>query len=110
MCSFVIRMAITTEIIIKTVCEVLELDRDKLLGYNKSENYVDGRFIAMFLMRKHLSSINRHKNEVVCFYDEISKTFNRKQHGTAINACKKVEYLLKNKKFKVKYDLIIKAL
>jgi chromosomal replication initiation ATPase DnaA len=104
-------MVITTDYIIETVCKVLELDRDKLLNYNKRGEYVDGRFIAMYLIREKLKSTDKHKDEVPFYYKEISDIFNRKQHGTSMYACKTVPHLLRNdKKFKVKYELVIKSL
>lgn len=104
-------MAITTDYIINVVCETLDLDKDKLLRYNKLMNYVDGRFIAMLIMRERLTSLDKYKDVVPFYYKDISLIFNRKQHGTSMYACKTAKHLLKNnKKFKAKYDLVIAAI
>lgn len=92
-------MGMEPEQIIRTVCENLSLDRDKLLSPFKRSDYIDGRFIAIALIREYNPDLAHKK---------VARLFNRVQHGSSINACKKCKNFLETNAdgFRRKFEMI----
>ncbi len=115
---------LTPEYIINLVCQVLELDTDKMTVQGKQFNqkYRDARLIAIYLMRDRIyedrmvmSKIEGKRINVYAIkpltYREISNTFKRKRPESAMASYLACRDLLKtNKDFRVKYQLAVEQL
>ena len=115
---------LTPEYIINLVCQVLELDTDKMTiqGKQINQKYRDARLIAIFLMRDRIydermvmSKIEGKRVNVYSIkpltYREISNAFNRKRPESAMASYLACRDLLKtNKVFRIKYQLAVEQL
>lgn len=116
---------ITSDSIIKAVCQVLELDRDKLLkslkandtktGKYSTGKYAYASYISAYLIRQKVLVPKSSKNLGTTLkpptYKQIAEIFNRKAHWTVMNweiECK--NNIRDNKEFKLKYELVLNKL
>ncbi len=70
--------------VLEDVSESMGIALDLILGSSRKARIVEARHIAMYLMRKKLQLT----------FPQIAEKFNRKDHTTAIHACKKIEELV----------------
>lgn len=116
---------LTSDLIIQTVCEALQLDRDKLIfeaqpkdeqGRYLKGKYADASHIAAFLIRAKVKVPKQTKvggNEFKTpTYKEIAKEFKRKAHWTVMNWELECSIQLRENKpeFKAKYDMVVNLL
>lgn len=104
----------TAETIIETVCTALKLDKDKL---NEVKNlaYMDGRHIAIYLIRQKVKVPFPIKKDPEATrtptYKEIAYIFKRKQHGTIMYCELECKKLIKvDKPFREKYEMVVNLL
>ncbi len=115
---------LTPKSVINIVCQVLELDVEKLSikGKQVNQKYRDARLIATYLMRKYIfedrvvmSKIGGKRvyceSEKHITYKEISKSLNRKAPETSMASYLACNDLLKtNKEFRLKYQSVIEEM
>lgn len=81
-----VKKLITQDIILKNVCDVCEIDPEKLMAKTRTRNVVKARQIAMYLLRKKTSLSLK----------QIGSFFGGFDHGTIIYSCKTVENLMES--------------
>lgn len=69
----------------KVVCDYYNLTKAQITSATRTKNIATARHIAMYLCRKLLDAP----------YKEIGNEFGKRDHSTVINACEKVEQLIK---------------
>ena len=69
----------------KVVCDYYNLTKQQICSSNRTKNIAIPRHIAMYLCRTMLDAP----------YKEIGNEFGKRDHSTVINACEKVESLIK---------------
>ena len=72
---------ITPDTIIKEICRYFRLEEDQVKGQSRSRDCLNGRQVAMYLIRR-MTSLS---------LDDTGKIFGGRDHSTVLNSINKVE-------------------
>lgn len=76
---------VTCSTIKETICDYYGINNSQLIGSSRVKKLTDPRFIAIYLCR----------NMINMTFEEIGSEFGNRDHSTIMNACLKIEKLIK---------------